>query len=156
MKDLAIWLGKYVGMTYICTAHLEGYAKHPLTKTEYNNAAHIGKHLHEMAKSKDHLNYKKRWLETSKQLNDNLLALTPTNQPPATVSSTVSPPPYNAEGGSAEMQPTLALYTDNNVQMGDASDEATAKLYREWVCQDSWALSRRGGCKYVKIHTHGP
>ena len=44
MKDLASWLGKYMGMTYIHEAHLEGYAKCALTKVAYNNAAHIGEH----------------------------------------------------------------------------------------------------------------
>ena len=98
MKDLAIWLGKYMGMTYICAPHLEGYAKHALTKMAYSNASHIRKHLHEMAQSKDHLNHRKRQLETSKQLKKELLELTSTNQSPATASSTVAPPPYNVEG----------------------------------------------------------
>ena len=102
-----------------------------LTKTVYNNTAHIRKHLHEMAKSKDHLNCKKRQLEMSKQLNNDLLALTPINQSPVTVSFTVTPPPYNAERGSTETWPTPAPYTDNNVHMGDVGDEATTKLYRE-------------------------
>ena len=39
--------------------------------------------------------------------------------------------PSSTEGGSAETWPTLALYTDNNVHMGDADNAATAKLYGE-------------------------
>ena len=66
MKDLAIWLGKYAGMTYIHMTCLEGYAMCTLSKTVHTNAAHIDKHLHEMAKSKDHLNHKRRHLETLK------------------------------------------------------------------------------------------
>ena len=72
MKNLAIWLGKYTGMTYIHTAHLEVYAMHALTKTAHSNASHIRKHLHETAKSRDHLDCKRMWLKALKQLNEEL------------------------------------------------------------------------------------
>ena len=84
-----------------------------------------------MAKSKDCLDSRKRWLETLKQLNKELLELTPTTQLPATASSTVAPPPYNAEGGSTEMWPTPALYNNGDILMGDISNEATNKFYGE-------------------------
>ena len=115
-------------MTYICAACLEGYTQCALTKTAYNNAACIGKRLYEMAKSKGHLDWQ---LERLKQVNNELLVLTLTNQSSETASSTVTPPPYNAKGGSTETWPTLAPYTDNNVYMEDASDEATTNLYGE-------------------------
>ena len=57
---------------------------------------------------------------------------------------------YLDEVGSIETWPTPASYNDNNVHMRDASDDATAKLCREWVCQTSWVPSRRGGSMYTK------
>ena len=58
MKDLALWLGKYVGMSYICTTCLEGYTMCTLTKMAHSDASCLGKHLHEKAKTKDHLSQK--------------------------------------------------------------------------------------------------
>ena len=43
MKDLAIWLGKYAGMSYIHAVHVEGYAKYALVKTADSNMSQIGK-----------------------------------------------------------------------------------------------------------------
>ena len=74
MKDPSRWLGKYARMSYICIVHVEGYAKCTLTKTENSDVSQIRKHLHEMAKTKDHLSHKRTQLEMSKQLNKELLA----------------------------------------------------------------------------------
>ena len=54
MKDLAIQLGKQVGVTY---TQLEEYAMHALAKTVHSTASQLRKRLHEMARSKDHLNH---------------------------------------------------------------------------------------------------
>ena len=43
MKDLAIWLGKYVGVSYIHAVCLEEYAKHTLAKMAYSEVL-IGRH----------------------------------------------------------------------------------------------------------------
>ena len=127
MKDLAIWLGKYVRMMYICMTCLEGYATCSLSKTAHSNAAHIGKHLHKMAKSKDHLNHKKRWL---KQLNDELSVLALTSQPSVTTNTAIAILPYDAEGSSTEAWPMPALYTDSDIHMGNIDDSITDDLYR--------------------------
>ena len=67
----------------------------------------------------------------SKQLDDDLLVLTLTNQLPVTASSAITSPPYNVEGGSTETWPTPAPYNNDNVHMGDTGDGVTAELYRE-------------------------
>ena len=131
MKDLAIWPGKYVGMTYTHTACLEEYIMCVLTKLAHSNASQLGKQLHEMAKLKDYLHHQKRQLATSTQLNAKLSVLGPTNQLSVTVSSTVTPPPCNVKGGPAEMRAAPALYDDDNIHRRDAGDYATAELYRE-------------------------
>ena len=59
MKDLAIWLGKQVGMTLTCMARLEEYTARALAKTAHSSASQLGKHLHEIARSKDHLDCQK-------------------------------------------------------------------------------------------------
>ena len=55
LKDVAIWLGQYVGVTLTHTAQIEEYAVHALAKTAYSSASQIGKCLHEMAQTKDRL-----------------------------------------------------------------------------------------------------
>ena len=55
LKDLAIWLGKYVGVNLTCAAKIEEYAARALAKTVHSSASRLGKHLHEMAQTKDHL-----------------------------------------------------------------------------------------------------
>ena len=55
LRDLAIWLGKYVGVTLTHAARIEEYAVHALAKTAHSNASQLGKHLHEMAWTKDRL-----------------------------------------------------------------------------------------------------
>ena len=39
LKDLAIWLGKYVGVTLTCMAKIEEYAAHALAKTAHSSAS---------------------------------------------------------------------------------------------------------------------
>ena len=55
MKDLAIWLGKYVGVTLTHVAKIEEYAVHALAKTAHSSTSQLGKCLHETAWTKDHL-----------------------------------------------------------------------------------------------------
>ena len=59
-----------------------------------------------------------------RQLNEALLAIMLTNQPPATTDHSVTPPPFNAEGGSTGMWPAPALYNDD-VHMGEVEDLVT-------------------------------
>ena len=61
-EDLAIWLGKYAGVTLTHVAKVEEYAAHALAKTAHSSASWLGKHLHEMAQTKDRLNRRKQWL----------------------------------------------------------------------------------------------
>ena len=56
LKDLAIWLGQYVGVTLTHTTKIEEYAAHALAKMAHSSASLLGKHLHETAWTKDHLN----------------------------------------------------------------------------------------------------
>ena len=56
LKDLAIWLGKFVGVTLTHAAKIEEYMVHALAKTAHSSASQLGKHLHEMAWTKDCLN----------------------------------------------------------------------------------------------------
>ena len=55
LKDLAIWLGKQVGVTLTHMAKVEEYAACALAKTAHSSASQLGKCLHEMAQTKDHL-----------------------------------------------------------------------------------------------------
>ena len=52
LKDLAIWLGKYAGVTLTRTAIVEEYAACALAKTAHSSASQLGEHLHEMAWTK--------------------------------------------------------------------------------------------------------
>ena len=56
LKDLAIWLGKQAGVTLTHVAKLEEYAACALAKMAHSSTSPLGKHLHEMARTKDHLN----------------------------------------------------------------------------------------------------
>ena len=62
LKDLAIWLGKYVGVNLTHAAKIEEYVVHALAKMAHSSTSLLGKCLHEMAQTKDHLNHQKRWL----------------------------------------------------------------------------------------------
>ena len=130
LKDLAIWLGKQAGVMLTHAAKLEEYAVHALAKMAHSSASQLAKRLHEMAQTKDHLDHWKQWLVESTKLDSELLVITPTNQPSSTASPAVSPPPYNPEGGSTEMWPALAPYSDSNIHMGNVNDSVTDNLYQ--------------------------
>ena len=55
LKDLAIWPGKYVGVTLTCAAKIEEYTVHALAKMAHSSTSQLGKHLHKMAQTKDRL-----------------------------------------------------------------------------------------------------
>ena len=56
LRDLAMWLGKYAGITLTRAARIEEYAVHALAKTAHSSASRLGKSLHETAWTKDRLN----------------------------------------------------------------------------------------------------
>ena len=49
LRDLAMWLGKYAGVTLTHAARIEEYAVHALAKTAHSSASRLGKCLHETA-----------------------------------------------------------------------------------------------------------
>ena len=53
-----------------------------------------------------------------------------TNQPSVTTSSAIAPPPCDNEGGSTEMRPALALYSDGDVLIENVDDSVTNNLYQ--------------------------
>ena len=57
MKDLAIWLGNQAGVTFTHAARLEEYAACALAKMAHSSASQLRKCLHEMARTKHHLNH---------------------------------------------------------------------------------------------------
>ena len=59
LRDLAIWLGKYVGVNLACAARIEEHALHALAKMAHSSSSQLGKCLHEMAQTKDCLNRQK-------------------------------------------------------------------------------------------------
>ena len=59
LKDLAIWLGKYAGVTLTHMAKIEEYTTCALAKTAHSSASQLGKCLHEMVWTKDQLNHQK-------------------------------------------------------------------------------------------------
>ena len=59
LKDLATWLGQYAGVTLTHAAKIEEYAAHALAKTAHSSASQLGKRLHKMAWTKDHLDCRK-------------------------------------------------------------------------------------------------
>ena len=127
LRDLAIWLGKYVGVNLTHTARIEEYVAHALAKMA---TSRLGKHLHEMAQTKDRLDCRKQQLIKSTKLDSELSIISLTTQPSATTSSVVAPPPCDKEGGSTEIRPTLAPYSDSNVLMGNVDDSVTDDLYQ--------------------------
>ena len=130
LKDLATWLGQYVGVTLTHAARIEEYIVHALAKTAHSSASQLGKCLHEMAWTKDRLDCQKRWLIESTKLDSELLMISPTTQPSAMTSTGVAQPPCVKEGGSTEMRPALALYSDGNVLMDNVDDSVTDDLYQ--------------------------
>ena len=59
LKDLAIWLGKCVGVTLTHAAKIEDYTVRALAKTAHSSTSQLGKHLHKMSQTKDHLDCQK-------------------------------------------------------------------------------------------------
>ena len=57
LKDPAIWLGKYAGVTLTCTTKIEEYTVCALAKMAHSSTSQLGKRLHEMAQTKDRLNH---------------------------------------------------------------------------------------------------
>ena len=83
-----------------------------------------------MAWTKDHLDRQKQQLIKSMKLDSELSMISPTTQPSAMTSSVVAPPPCDKEGGSTEMRPTPALYSDGDIRMGNIDDSVTDDLYQ--------------------------
>ena len=130
LRDLAIWLGKYAGVTLTHAARIEEYAVRALAKMAHSSASRLGKHLHKMAQTKDRLDHRKRQLIESTKLDSELSMISPTTQPSATTSSVVAQPPCDKEGGSTEMRPALAPYSDSDVLMDNVNDSVTDDLYQ--------------------------
>ena len=57
LKDLATWLGQYVGVTLTCATKIEEYAVRALAKTAHSSTSLLGKRLYKMAQTKDHLDH---------------------------------------------------------------------------------------------------
>ena len=55
LKDLAIWLGKHMGVNLTCAAKIEEYVACALAKTAHSSASQLGKCLHKTAWTKDRL-----------------------------------------------------------------------------------------------------
>ena len=53
LKDLATWLGQYVGVTLTRVAKIEEYTARALAKMAHSSASRLGKCLHETAWTKD-------------------------------------------------------------------------------------------------------
>ena len=130
LRDLATWLGKYVGVTLTRAAKIEEYTVCALAKMAHSSASQLGKRLHEMARTKDRLDHRKRCLIESTKLDSELSMISPTTQPSATTSSAVAQPPCDKEGGSTEMKPAPAPYSDGNILMGNVDDSVTDDLYQ--------------------------
>ena len=57
LKDLAIWLGKYMGVNLTHAAKIEEYMAHALAKMVHSSTSQLGKCLHETARTKDRLDH---------------------------------------------------------------------------------------------------
>ena len=64
------------------------------------------------------------------KLDSELSVISLTTQPSAMTSSVVAQPPCDKEGGSTEMRPALAPYSDGDVLMGNVNDSVTDNLYQ--------------------------
>ena len=109
---------------------VEEYAARALAKMAHSSTSQLGKYLHETAWTKDRLNHQKWQLIESTKLDSELSMISPTTQPSATTSSIITPPPCDNEGGSTEMRPTPALYSDSDILMGNINDSVTDDLYQ--------------------------
>ena len=130
LKDLAIWLGKYARVNLTHAAKIAEYTACALAKMAHSSTSQLGKRLHEMAQTKDHLNCQKQQLIESMKLDSELSMISPITQPSVTTSSVIAPPPYDKEGGPTEMRPTPALYSDGNILTGNIDDSVTDDLYQ--------------------------
>ena len=130
LKDLAIWLGKYAGVTLTHMAKIEEYTMCALAKTAHSSSSWLGKHLHETAWTKGCLDCQKQWLIESTKLDSELMVIALTNQLSVMTSSIITPPPCDNEGGFTEMRPAPAPYSDSNVLMGNVNDSVTDDLYQ--------------------------
>ena len=57
LRDLAMWLGKYAGVTLTRASRIEEYAVRALAKTAHSSASQLGKRLHKTAQTKDCLDH---------------------------------------------------------------------------------------------------
>ena len=64
------------------------------------------------------------------KLDSDLSKISLTTQLSAMTSPIAAPPPYDKEGGSTEIRPALALYSDSNVLMGNVDDSITNDQYQ--------------------------
>ena len=92
LRDLAMWLGKYAGVTLTCAAKIEEYTVCALAKMAHSSASRLWKRLHETAWTKDRLDHQKRRLIESMKLDSELSMISPTTQPSAMTSSVVTQP----------------------------------------------------------------
>ena len=130
LKDLATWLGQYAGVTLTHATKKEEYAVHALAKMAHSSASLLGKCLHEMAQTKDRLDCRKQQLIESTKLDSELSMISPTTQPSVMTISIITQPPCDKEGGSTEMRPAPAPYSDGDILMGNINDSVTDDLYQ--------------------------
>ena len=83
-----------------------------------------------MAQTKDRLDRQKRRLIESMKLDSELLMISPTTQLSAMTSSVIAQPPCDKEGGSTELRPAPAPYSDGDILMGNVDDSVTDDLYQ--------------------------
>ena len=130
LRDLAIWLGKYVGVNLTHAAGIEEYAACALANTAHSSASQLGKCLHETAQTKDCLNHQKQRLIESMKLDSELSMISPTTQPSVMTSPVIAPPPYDKEGGPTEMRPALAPYSDSDILMDNIDASVIDEPYQ--------------------------
>ena len=152
LRDLAMWLGKYAGVTLTRAARIEQYAVRALAKTAHSSASRLGKCLHETAWTKDRLDCQKRRLIESTKLDSELLMISPTTQPSATTSSAVAQPPCDKLGGSTETRPAPALYSDGDILMGNVDDSVTDDLYQQGHRRVGLSLEGEGVSSVKYLH----
>ena len=130
LRDLAMWLGKYAGVTLTRAARIEEYAVCALPKMAHSSTSQLGKCLHKTAWTKDCLNRQRRRLIKSTKLDSEWSMISPTTQPSAMTSSVVAQPPCDKEGGSTEMRPAPSPYSDGDILMDNVNDSVTNDLYQ--------------------------
>ena len=130
LRDLALWLGKYAGVTTTCVARVEEYTTRVLAKMVHSSTSRLGKRLHETARTKDRLDHRKRWLLESTKLDSDLSVIAPTSQPSAMTSMVIAFPSLDNKEGTTETRPVPAPYNDGNVLMGNVEDSVTDDLYQ--------------------------